>query len=498
MRKTKRITFLSILLLLAFQVYPDTIEKWAVFELQLKGPVQEREMSDVQLTAIFTHGFDSVRVNGFYDGNGIYKIRFMPSATGEWKYQTFSNNRRLRKSGTFTCTSPTGLNRGPIKVTDTFYFAYTSGERYHPVGTTIYRWLEMDKSTRDLTLETLKNSPFNKVRMKVLGPNAGGYNPALYPYKRNPDQSVDFRSPVAAYFQIIDQELQRLLDLGIEADLIFLHPYDRNTLNLDMMGMEDVFQYLDYIIARYAAFRNVWWTTNEFDLMESKSMDDWHSIFEYLQKNDPYNRLRSNHNAGIIYDHTQPWITHASIQGESWWMSGPYRNRYLKPVIFDEFCYEGDGDNRTVSLTGNVITHRFWLMTINGVFASHGEAFINPSTGLRFFSQGGEMTGVSHKQLQTLKKILDEAPGPVKPMGSDWRLRDIKAGAGYEYLIYYLGEYQNKSWHFEELAEGMEYSAEIIDILSGEIITVDEIILKNSRLQLPGKPYLAIKLQQIK
>jgi hypothetical protein len=44
----------------------------------------------------------------------------------------------------------------------------------------------------------------------------------------------------------------------------------------------------------------------------------------------------------------------------------------------------------------------------------------------------------------------------------------------------------------------MEYSAEIIDILSGEIITVDEIILKNSRLQLPGKPYLAIKLQQIK
>lgn len=30
-------------------------------------------------------------VNGFYNGTGIYRVRFMPDETGEWTFVTASN-----------------------------------------------------------------------------------------------------------------------------------------------------------------------------------------------------------------------------------------------------------------------------------------------------------------------------------------------------------------------------------------------------------------------
>jgi hypothetical protein len=33
---------------------------------------------------VFTLGFRSIPVQGFYDGDGQYRIRFMPDTQGEW------------------------------------------------------------------------------------------------------------------------------------------------------------------------------------------------------------------------------------------------------------------------------------------------------------------------------------------------------------------------------------------------------------------------------
>jgi hypothetical protein len=492
-------TSIFILFFMTFQAFTSNPveERWDVFELLLKGPSTGNPYRDVVLTAQFENGEDTMEVKGFYNGEGNYLIRFSPNATGTWRYQTQSNNRKLITRGSFECIEPSGINKGPVTVTDTFYLQYATGVRFHPIGTTTYRWLEMDKSIRDQTIESLRDLPFNKTRFKIIGPTAGGNNPVIPPFEKKPDGTFDFYRPNPLYFEVIDYELKRLMDLGIEADMIFLHPYDRITINLDWMDMEQTMFYLDYIIARFAAYRNVWWGTNEFDLMESKTMEDWDTIFKHLMNNDPYNRLRSNHNAAVFYDHNKPWITHASIQGESWWMAPVMRERYHKPIIYDEFCYEGFGEDRTMSLNGDVLTHRFWLMTVNGVFASHGDATVNPETGLRFFSQGGTPSGTSHIQLHTLKRILDEAPGNLKPMGHDWRLSNILAGVEDEYFVYYLGEYQNKLWVFYELPENIEYKAEIIDTRTGKFYTVDETIRKNSRLILPGNSYMAIRLRKL-
>ena len=45
-----------------------------------------------------TNGTASIEVPGFYDGEGVYRIRFMPPTQGPWRYETRSNKSEL--SGT--------------------------------------------------------------------------------------------------------------------------------------------------------------------------------------------------------------------------------------------------------------------------------------------------------------------------------------------------------------------------------------------------------------
>ena len=64
-----------------------------------------------------------------------------------------------------------------------------------------------------------------------------------------------------------------LMNLGIEADLIVMHPYDR--WGFSMMKAEDDNRYWKYVLARFSAYRNVWWSlANEYDLMHEKTLSD--------------------------------------------------------------------------------------------------------------------------------------------------------------------------------------------------------------------------------
>ncbi len=68
-----------------------TIEQWDVFEIALNGPADGNPYTDVELNAVFEWNDNKITVPGFYDGNGIYRIRFSPGTEGEWSYQTESN-----------------------------------------------------------------------------------------------------------------------------------------------------------------------------------------------------------------------------------------------------------------------------------------------------------------------------------------------------------------------------------------------------------------------
>lgn len=180
----------------------NSVEQWGIFELALDGPSEGNPFLDVNLSAEFRQQNRVLEPDGFYDGDGVYRIRFMPDAPGEWTYVTRSN-------------------------------------------------------------------------MAALEGHTG------------------------AFFRHFEQRVSDLLELGIEADIIVFHPYDR--WGYCEMDAESDYRYLRYLVARLAAYRNIWWSmANEYDfLLDTKPMSQWDRYFKIVQQKDPYQHLRSIHNGNM-------------------------------------------------------------------------------------------------------------------------------------------------------------------------------------------------------
>ena len=171
------------------------IERWETYELTLDGPQGGNPFVDVELTAEFRLNNRVFKPHGFYDGDGLYKVRFMPDEVGEWTYATTSNRTELNgKTGRFTCIGPSEGNHGPVNVHNDFYFRYADGTPYHQFGTTCYAWTHQGDAMEEQTLQTLADAPFNKLRMCIF-PKDYAYNdnePVYYPYEGQPLTDWDF------------------------------------------------------------------------------------------------------------------------------------------------------------------------------------------------------------------------------------------------------------------------------------------------------------------
>lgn len=169
------------------------MERWGIFASAWSGPSSGNPFKDVQLQAKFSLGHRTVEVNGFYDGNGQYRVRFMPDTLGQWSFTTSSNVAALDgKSGGFTCGAPSGGNHGPVGVSHTWHFAYADGTPYRPVGTTCYAWSHQTDALEEQTLATLRTGPFNKMRMCIF-PKDYVYNknePPFYPFPREGIETI--------------------------------------------------------------------------------------------------------------------------------------------------------------------------------------------------------------------------------------------------------------------------------------------------------------------
>ncbi|HRW08264.1 MAG TPA: DUF5060 domain-containing protein, partial [Caldilineaceae bacterium] len=115
----------------------STVEQWGIFELARTGRADGNPFLDNSFAAHFSYKHREITVDGFYDGDGIYRVRFMPDVQGEWRYRTQSNLAELDgQEGSFTCGAPSEGNHGPVQVANTYHFAYADGTPYKQIGTT--------------------------------------------------------------------------------------------------------------------------------------------------------------------------------------------------------------------------------------------------------------------------------------------------------------------------------------------------------------------------
>ena len=123
-------------------------------------------------------------------------------------------------------------------------------------------------------------------------------------------------------------------------------------------------RYWKYVLARFSAYRNVWWAANEYDLLFSKTEDDWEFYGNLMMEHDPYHHLRSIHQCLKMYDHTRPWITHCSIQRVDVYRTAEYtdewQKQFRKPVVLDEIAYEGNIQHGWGNISGEELIRRFF------------------------------------------------------------------------------------------------------------------------------------------
>ena len=528
--------------------YAKTIEKWGIFEVTISGPKEGNPFCDQWIKGTFCCKNEKKTVDGFYDGDGAYKVRFMPSFTDEYTFEieaSFDINAgeelpneealehkrgiadggknaekcavRNMLTGSFTVTPPSADNHGPVRVAGTYYLAYEDGTPYHCIGTTCYVWNLQSDDLIAQTLETLKNSPFNKIRFCIF-PKSYCYNsrePRSYPYEGTPvDGSAitednvwgytpdskgnnwDFERFNPKHFQHIEYCITELQKLGIEADIILFHPYDR--WGFSTMTPEQNELYLKYTAARFSAFRNVWWAfANEYDLIKNKSIEDWERYAQIIVESDPYDHLRSIHNGNQFYDHTKSWITHCSIQrspeGTSEW-----RKSYGKPIVIDEMLYEGNIQYAWGNISPQELVRRFWEALCHGGFGGHGETYIDDRAV--WWSHGGELKGDSPERIAFMRKKLEEAPdGGLRPKNMEWDEicvvpEDENLADETGYHLFYNG-ISRPGFRYYHIDDNNIYTVDIIDTWNMTVENVGS-FKGRFRIDLPTREYLAVRIKK--
>src|SRR5699024_6509322 len=203
-----------------------------------------------------------------------------------WTYRTHSNRNALDgHEGSFRCMSPSEDNYGPVRVRDRYHFEYADGTNFFPFGTTIYEWAFQNK--KDQTIQTLKNAPFNKVRMLAVPPAGAEYEEGgsaemeHFPFEGSPETHWNLARFDPEYLRQLEKQIKRLQQIGIQIDLILFRPYDDGRWGFDTMTQATNRRFVRYMVARFAAFRNIWWSlANESSFIESITVEEWDQLFK--------------------------------------------------------------------------------------------------------------------------------------------------------------------------------------------------------------------------
>jgi len=487
----------------------EEVEQWGVFETQVRGSASGNPFVEVTFGAKFTLGARTVDVPGFYDGDGVYRVRFSPDSAGRWMFVTTGSAKELQgHTGALTCVAAKPGNRGPVGTAHQFHFQYADGTPYFPFGTTCYAYGFLGEPYEQQTLDELKRVGFNKVRMCLLPKPLGKRKVFAMPFEHagpvlpagaedladnsKSKETFDLTRLNPVYFRHVEKRIEDLGALGVEADVILFHPYD--AWGFKAMSQEEDDRYLRYAVARLSAYRNVWWSiANEYDLVKAKSMKDWDRFFRIVQENDPYSRLRSIHHSKVIYDHSKPWCTHASLQESDFEKSAERLAAWNKPIIYDEIKYEGNIARRWGNLSPMEMTHRFWQAVVAGVYASHGETYMT-TEGEPVWSDGGKLHGTSPERVTFLRKLLEKTKTTgLMATGEQYYLNAENPG---ELYLWYFDYHCVAEYEFP-LPEKGKFRMSMVDPWEMTVTPIAGTFSGKSKVALSGKPNMAVLIEKV-
>ena len=476
------------------------VQKYGRFEQSFNAKTSGNPFAEEFFAKVITPSGGEKKIRGFYDGEDTFRIRIMPEEIGKYSFVTESKHAELNgKRGEFTCIEAKEDNHGKVKVKDKYWFEYEDKTPYFEAGTTCYAWIYQTEELQKKTLETLSEGYFNKIRMCAF-PKWYEHNrrePATYPFEGTLC-NFDYSRPNVKLFRRLEEQIEKLGDMGIEADVILFHPYDKREWGFSNMPKECDEAYLKYIIARLSSYHNVWWSlANEFDIMRlgyKKKYNAWKKIAKLVHDEDPYGHLEGIHNCITMYDHKDPNITHCSVQKTELYRTventDALREKYGKPVVYDECSYEGNIDLTWGNISAEEMVRRFWEGTARGGYMGHGETYLDDENDLLWWSHGGTLHGESQKRIKFLIDTMKECDNLEFTYSSDSN-NFAEGVAADDTFLTYFGIYQPK-FMYMNYPKSSKYKVYAIDTWNMEKTLVAENVNGAVRVDLPGKPYCAV------
>src|ERR1700677_3096821 len=279
-----------------------------------------------------TDGSGRREVEGFCDSpdGSVLRIRFMPSAPGDYTYSVTYRQDAFEAAGSGTFRSVDGHRRGPIRVDPKYPWHFVwegTGEHYFFNGTTAYFLMGWkDDRTIQYSIDRLHRLKINRLRVTIAGreniffgePVMNGNNFTTFPTPWPAERADDEYHPGFDYTRFdLDywRKWQRALRFARDRDMTVSLVLDMNDNKVHpAAGSEDERRYIRYAIDRLGAFSNITWDLG--DDMERYRSDEWvHETGTLVEKWDPYRHLATSHPVEDIHqDRTSDWFGFTSFQ----------------------------------------------------------------------------------------------------------------------------------------------------------------------------------------
>ncbi|MES2455469.1 MAG: DUF4038 domain-containing protein [Bacteroidota bacterium] len=294
-----------------------------------------------------------MQVNGFYDGGGEWKLRFAPNETGIWKYKLSGPNKQFHQTGKLNCIKGKLPGFIGIHPKNPYAFAYGSGIPFFPMGDTSYGLYDDSPVTRKLRtayLDLRRSQSFNFIRMEVCHSQAHGTkDKAYWPWGGTAQQpDLDRFNPV--FFKGLDTLLLQMRSKGMNAELILLNFYRLPFTDTKQWTPVREKRWLRYLLARYAAFSNVfmWTISNEYEThpdgayrLDDPADVEWVSeTAKFITANDAYQHLVTVH--PVISSSTTGTSPRAAIE-HPWRIGGFFGKESAISVLSQQTGQNGPG-----------------------------------------------------------------------------------------------------------------------------------------------------------
>ena len=221
-------------------------------------------------------------VPGFWNGGKTWRVRFMPSAMGTWKYTTKSTppvDGLQDQRGSFVVTKSDGDNdfdrHGPLRIGDSkTHLAHRDGTPFFFLADTCWTGPALS-SPSDWTdyLADRKLKGFTSIQYNALSPWRAAATDAegRLPYVLEPEFAIN-----PEYFNRLDTKIDAINDGGMLATHVMVWANKKGDAGIELKP-EQLEKLLKYQVARYGA-HHIFWILVGDNKYAPESADQWKKL----------------------------------------------------------------------------------------------------------------------------------------------------------------------------------------------------------------------------